>query len=182
VGQDPSEIRQDIERTRAEMGDTVEALSYKTDVKSRARDSVTDKVDTVKSKMGMASSKVGDATSKVGDATPSGEDVKQGARRAAGIAQENPIGLALGAVAIGFVAGLAVPATRVEDERLGPVADQVKDKAKETGQEAMERGKQVAQEAAQSAKETAQQSGQEQADQLKQSAQQSAQDVSSSSP
>jgi hypothetical protein len=172
VGQDPSEIRQDIERTRAEMGDTVEALSYKTDVKSRAKDSISDKVDTVKSKVGLAGSKVGDAT-------PSGEDVKQGARRAAGIAQENPIGLALGAAAVGFVAGLAVPSTRVEDERIGPVADQVKDKARETGQEAMERGKQVAQEAAQSAKETAQQSGQEHADELKQSAKQSAQEVSS---
>ncbi len=164
MGQEPSEIRQDIEQTRAEMGDTVEALSYKTDVKARAKDSISDKVDTVKSKVGLAGSNVSDAT-------PSGEEVKQAARRAVGIAQENPIGLALGAVAIGFVAGLAVPSTRVEDERLGPVADQVKDKAKDTGQEAMERGKQVAQEAAQSAKETAQQSGHEHAEQLKQSAQ-----------
>jgi hypothetical protein len=173
MGQDPGEIRQDIEQTRAEMGDTVEALSYKTDVKARAKDSIADKVDTVKSKVGLAGSKVGDAT-------PSGEDVKQGARRAAGLAQENPIGLALGAVAVGFVAGLAVPSTRVEDERIGPLADQVKDKARETGQEAMERGKEVAQEAAQSAKETAQQSGQEHAEQLKQSAQESAQEVSRS--
>jgi gas vesicle protein len=170
MGQDPREIRQDIEQTRAEMGDTVEALSYKSDVKARTKDSITDKVDTVKSKIGLT-------TSTVRDATPGGTDVKQGARRAAGIAQENPIGLAFGAVAVGFIVGLVVPSTRVEDERIGPVADQVKDKAKETGQEAMERGKEVAQEAAQSAKETAQQSGQEHAEQLKQSAQQSAQEV-----
>jgi hypothetical protein len=167
MGQDPGEIRQDIEVTRAQMGDTVEALSYKTDVKARARDSVTGKVDTVKSKVGLAGSKVSDST-------PSGEDFRQGARRAAGIAQENPIGLALGAVAVGFVAGLLVPATRVEDEKLGEVSDQVIEKAKETGEEAMERGKEVAQQATQSAKETAQQSGQEHAEQLKQSAQQSA--------
>jgi gas vesicle protein len=174
MGQDPREIRQDIEHTRAEMGDTIEALSYKTDVKSRAKDSVSDKVETVKSKVGLASSKVSDAT-------PSGEDVKQGAQRAAGVAQENPLGLAMGAVAIGFIAGLAVPTTRVEDERIGPVADQVKDKAKETGQEAMERGKQVAQDAAQSAKETAQQSGAEHAEQLRDTAQQNAQEVGSGS-
>jgi hypothetical protein len=167
MGQDPGEIRQDIEVTRAQMGDTVEALSYKTDVKARARDSVTGKVDTVKSKVGLAGSKVSDST-------PSGEDFRQGVRRAAGIAQENPIGLALGAVAVGFVAGLLVPATRVEDEKLGEVSDQVIEKAKETGEEAMERGKEVAQQATQSAKETAQQSGQEHAEQLKQSAQQSA--------
>ena len=119
MGQDPGEIRQDIERTREQMGDTVEALSYKTDVKARAKDSITDRVDSVKSRVGLTGSKVSDAT-------PSGEDVKQGARRAKGIAEENPLGLAIGAVAVGFIAGLAVPATRVEDERLGPVADQVR--------------------------------------------------------
>jgi hypothetical protein len=155
------------------MGDTVDALSYKTDVGARARDSVSDKVESVKSKLGAGGSRVSDAA-------PSGEDVKQGARRAAGIAQENPIGLALGGVAVGFVLGLLVPSTWVEDERVGPLADQVKEQARETGQEALDRGKQVAQEVAESAKETAQQSGQENADQLKQNAQQSAQEVSNS--
>ena len=101
MGQDPGEIRQDIERTREQMGDTVEALSYKADVKARAKDSVTDRVDSVKSRVGLAGSKVSDAA-------PSGDDVKQGARRAKGIAEENPLGLAIGAVAVGFVAGLAV--------------------------------------------------------------------------
>jgi hypothetical protein len=137
------------------MGDTVEALSYKTDVKTRAKDAVSDRVDSVKQKFGAA--------------TPDGADVKHGARRAAGIAQENPIGLAVGAVAVGFVAGLALPATRVEDERMGDLADQVKDQAAETGREALERGKQVAQDAAASAKDTAQESGREHAEQLKES-------------
>jgi gas vesicle protein len=174
MGQDPGEIRQDIEATREQMGDTVEALSYKADVKARAKDSITDRVDSVKSRVGLASSKVSDAT-------PSGGDVKQGARRAKGLAEENPLGLMIGAVAVGFIAGLAVPATRVEDERLGPMADQVKDQAKETGQEALERGKQVAHQTAQSAKETVQQSGQEHAEQLKESAAQGAREVAPSS-
>jgi gas vesicle protein len=152
------------------MGDTVEALSYKADVKARAKDSITDRVDSVKSRVGIA-------TSKVSDATPSGQDVKHGARRAKGIAEENPLGLAIGAVAVGFVAGLVVPSTRAEDERIGPMADQVKDMAKETGQEALERGKQVAEQTAQSAKETAQQAGQEHAQELKESAAQGARDA-----
>jgi len=174
MGQDPGEIRQDIEATREQMGDTVEALSYKADVKARAKDSITDRVDTVKSRVGLASSKVSDHT-------PSGDDVKQGARRAKGLAEENPLGLVIGAVAVGFIAGLAVPATRVEDERLGPMADQVKDQAKETGQEALERGKQVAQDTAQSAKETAQQSGQEHVEHLKESAAQGTREAAPSS-
>jgi gas vesicle protein len=174
MGQDPGEIRQDIERTREQMGDTVEALSYKADVKTRAKDSISDRVDSVKSRVGLAGSKVSDAT-------PSGDDVKYGARRAKGIAEENPLGLAIGAVAVGFIAGLAVPATRVEDERLGPVADQVKDQAKETGQEALDRGKEVARQTAQSAKETAQQAGQEHAEELKESASQGAREAAPSS-
>jgi hypothetical protein len=106
--------------------------------------------------------------SRVGDATPSGGDAKQSARRVLGLAQENPLGLVIGAAALGFLAGLATPSTRVEDERLGPVADQVKDKAWETGQEAMERGRQVAQEATQAAVQTAKEHGQDLAESAKQ--------------
>ena len=87
--------------------------------------------------------------------------MKQGAQRAAGVAKENPLGLAIGATAVGFVAGLLIPFTRVEDEKIGPMADQVKDKAKETGQEALERGKHVAQEAARRCTEEGRQQAQE---------------------
>jgi gas vesicle protein len=154
MGEDPSTIRQDIEQTRAEMGDTVEALGYKTDVKTRAKNAISDKV--------------GAAREKVGGATPDSGEVKHRARRVKGIAEENPLGLAIGAAAVGFVGGLLVPSTQVEDEKIGPAADQVKEKAKETGQEALERGKQVAQQAAEAAREA----GQEQADELRSSAQQ----------
>jgi ElaB/YqjD/DUF883 family membrane-anchored ribosome-binding protein len=153
MGQDPHEIRQEIEETRGQMGDTVEALGHKTDVTGRAKDAVSDRVDSVKSK--------------VTGSTPDSGQVKQGARQAAGMAQENPLGLAIGATAIGFVAGMLVPSTKIEDERIGPIADQVKEKAKETGQEAIERGKDVAQQAADSARETAQEAGREQADQMR---------------
>ena len=95
--------------------------------------------------------------------TPDSGDVKQGAQRAAGVAKENPLGLAIGATAVGFVSGMLIPSTRVEDEKIGPMADQVKDKAKETGQEALERGKHVAQDAAEVAKEEGRQHAQEMA-------------------
>jgi hypothetical protein len=113
----------------------------------------------------------------VSEATPSSGQVKQQARRTAGMARENPLGLAIGATALGFLAGLAVPSTRIEDEKLGPVADQVRDKVKETGQEALDRGKQVAQEVATTATETAKEKTQEQGQELTESAKQSAQDL-----
>jgi gas vesicle protein len=192
MGQDPDAIRQDIEQTRAEMSETVEAVGYKADVPSRAKDKVNQKVDDVKSSVSETAtrakeavvgttSRVGDAASgtaaRVGEATPTGGEAKQQAKRAVGLAKENPLGLAVGAVALGFLAGLVVPSTRVENERLGPVADQVKDKLKETGQEALDRGKQVAQEAAGSAADTARRQGREHGQDLAQSAKQNAQDV-----
>ena len=139
MGQDPSQIRQDIEHTRGEMGDTVEALGHKADVPGRAKEAVSSR-----------------------------------ASQAAGVAQENPLGLAVGAAAVGFVAGMLIPSTRIEDEKIGPMADQVKDKARETGQEALERGKEVARQTAESAKETAQEAGKEQAGELRDSTQEQA--------
>jgi hypothetical protein len=130
--------------------------------------------------------------SQVNDATPDASDVREGAQQAVGIAQENPLGLALGGVAAGFLIGMALPSTKIEDERVGPMADEVKHRALETGQEAVERGKQVAQDVAQAAgesaqdaaenvKRTAQDSGREQAEELRSSGEQQAQDLGSSS-
>jgi hypothetical protein len=166
MGQEPHEIRAEIEDTRARMGDTVEALAHKADVPTRVKESISDKTQRFRDQMS-------GTASRVGDATPGTGDVKEGARQAVGVAQENPIGLVLGGVAVGFLAGMVVPTTRVEDERVGPIADDVKDRVKQTGQEAIERGKQVAQDAAQSAVETAKEEGRQHAEQMQPSDEQS---------
>lgn len=192
MGQEPSQIREEIEETRAEMGDTVDALAYKTDVKTRVKESISDKRERL-------ISQVQGTTHKVGDATPDGQQVKEGAHQAVGVAQENPLGLAIGGLAAGFLAGMMLPSTKVEDERVGPIADQVKETAAETGQEALERGREVASQVAeqavegakeagqqamdnakevgQEAMETAKEAGQEQAEGLKDSAKEGAQEV-----
>ena len=181
MGQDPAAIREDIEQTRTEMSETVEAVGYKADVPSRAKDAVSDKVEIMKSKVSDTATRAKEAVvgtaSRASDATPSRGQVKQAGRRAAGMAKENPLGLAIGAAALGFLAGLAVPSTRVEDEKLGPVADQVKDRVKETSQEALDRGKQVAQEVASTAADTAKEQTQEQGQELAESVTQNAQDL-----
>jgi Protein of unknown function (DUF3618) len=181
MGQDPDAIRQDIEQTRTEMSETVEAVGYKADVPSRAKDAVSDKVENMKSKVSDTATRAKEAVvgtaSRAGDATPSRGQVKQAGRQAAGLAKENPLGLAIGAAALGFLAGLAVPSTRVEDEKLGPVADQVKDRVKETGQEVLDRGKQVAQEVASTAADTAKEQTQEHGQDLAESVTQNAQDL-----
>jgi ElaB/YqjD/DUF883 family membrane-anchored ribosome-binding protein len=113
MGEDPNAIRDEIADTRERMGDTIDALGYKADVKSRAKDNVSGKVDTVKERLGLAGQKASDAT-------PDVEQVKGQVRKAAGVAQENPLGLAVGAVAVGFLAGMLVPSSRVEDESSVP--------------------------------------------------------------
>jgi gas vesicle protein len=170
MGQDPSQIRQDIEQTRGQMGETVEALGYKADVPGRARNKVQEMKDKV---TGTAH----DATDRISGATPDTGEMKQGARQAVGMAQENPLGLAIGAAAVGFIAGLMVPSTQMENQRIGPVADQIKDKAQELGHEAVERGQEVVSQTVDSAKETAQQASQEQAQEMKGSAQDKAQET-----
>ena len=192
MGEEPDRIRAEIEATRAEMSETVDALGYKADVKARTKESIQEKKDSakesivgatqsVKEKIVGAGSSVGDSVSSVGgsvsDKTPDAGQVKHQAKRAVGVAQSNPLGLAIGSVAVGFIAGMLIPSTRVEDEKLGPVADDVKERAKQTGQEALEHGKQVAQDAAQSAQETVKESGQAHAQHVRDSAQDHAQEV-----
>ena len=60
MGQDPDAIRQDIAQTRSEMSETVEAVGYKADVPSRAKEAVSDKVENMKSKVSDTASSSGD--------------------------------------------------------------------------------------------------------------------------
>jgi len=185
MGEETTRIREEIEDTRDRMGDTVDQLAHKANVPGRMKESIADKRDRLKDQMQ-------GSASRVGDATPDASDVKQGARQAVGVAEENPLGLAIGGVAAGFLIGMLIPSTRIEDEKVGPMADDVKQRAAETGQEALEHGKQVAQDAAQAAtesaqeaaenvKQTVQESGREHAEELRDSGEQQARGVTSSS-
>ena len=70
------------------------------------------------------------------DGTPSKEDVKAKAQDAAQTAKDNPIAVVAGAAAAGLAAGLAVPETEIEREKLKPHAQearqQVEGKVQET--------------------------------------------------
>jgi hypothetical protein len=97
-------------RSAAVPSETVDAIGYKADVPSRAKDKVSETVDNVKNKVSDTAtrakeavvgtaSRAGDAassaTSRVGEATPSSGEVKQQAKRAVGLAQDPslPVGL-----------------------------------------------------------------------------------------
>lgn len=159
MAQGTGELRKEIEETRARVGDEVEALSYKTDVGSRLDDYVEEKKEAVTSKVVGAKDAV---TGAVGTVVPSPKRIRRAASSVGRTAQRNPLGLVLGGAAVGFVTGLLLPSTDVEDERLGELSTKVKETAVETGQEAFERGKDVAQ----SAIDTARDEGMEQSREL----------------
>jgi ElaB/YqjD/DUF883 family membrane-anchored ribosome-binding protein len=91
--QDPEQIRAEIEATRQELGDTVEALAGKADVKARVRD----KIDATKES----------AAEKLGKARESSPDsVSSVATQATTTAKQNPVpAAALGAFVGGFLLG-----------------------------------------------------------------------------
>jgi hypothetical protein len=94
---DPEEIRREIEATRQELGDTVEALAAKADVKARARE----RYATTKASM---ADKAGALRSKARETSPDG--VSSGAAQVSQKAKENPVPLGLaGMFAVGFLAG-----------------------------------------------------------------------------
>lgn len=110
---DPENIRADIEATQARMSDTAEALAYKADLPSRAREAISERVETVKGS-------VADGVASV---------------------SRNPLGIAIGAVAVGFLAGLVLPVSDLERDRVGPVGEQLTENAKSAAASAIEQGK-----------------------------------------
>jgi phage tail protein X len=205
MGKDASTIRQEIERTRTQMGDTVEALAYKTDVSARVKENVNDRVEAAKGTIGNVmdsvktalvgasenlSSTAADAGSSIGDAvgassrsgaatlsqvrdslnstiTQAGNglaqagnqlqsaDVAGKARRAVGAVQENPVGLTIAALAVGFLTGSLIPVSDEERKRVGPLRDKIADQAQAATSDLIAAGKAVALEPVTSAAATA---------------------------
>jgi Protein of unknown function (DUF3618) len=132
MGKDASEIRREIEATRDRMSDTVEALGYKADVPGRVKDALNDRVETVKGAIGG-----------VVDRLPDSGEMRDAAQRGAGIAAENPLGLAIAAAALGFLAGLMMPVSDYERKVARPLRDELLGRAQSLGNDALERGKRV---------------------------------------
>ncbi len=67
MAEDASEIRQAIERTRDDIGDTIQAIGEKADVKARAGEKLVESRDALKGSAVEATAKLGDVVQRVGD-------------------------------------------------------------------------------------------------------------------
>jgi len=162
MGKEPDDIREQIEETRDRMSETVDAIAHKADVPGRVQEAVADKVNDVKSSIAMktraARERAGDIRERVGDALPDPDEVQERTMRAVSSIAENPLGLFFGAVAVGFLVGSLLPATDIENRRLGPVSDQLKGTAQTTGTRLLKEGKAVVRDTIEAAKGAATQS------------------------
>ena len=139
---DPDEIRNDIERTRRELGQDVDALADKvspgkmaqrqTDKMRRAATRLKDRV------MGTASDVVDSTQEAVGHA---GEAVADAPRKVASAAQGNPVAAGLIAFGLGWLLSSLVPASRPErdmadkvEDAAAPLVDQARDVAMESAE------------------------------------------------
>ncbi len=89
-----------------------------------------------------------DAAAKIADKTPSTQDVKDKAHSATSSAAEHPLAVAAGAAAAGLAAGLAVPETELERQKLKPHAQQARADATNRVQDTVQQVKSGAQDAA----------------------------------
>jgi preprotein translocase subunit SecF len=104
----PEEIRQEIEQTREELGDTAAALAEKTDTKGQAKRAAQNVKDDAGEKLAdvkeTVTSKAGDAGAAAREATP--ESAAEAGQQASRLARENrTVLIALAAFVLGMLIG-----------------------------------------------------------------------------
>jgi hypothetical protein len=158
-------MRQMSERLRqmsdrmGEMGDRM------SEMRTRMGTQMGDVSSRMSGQVGDVRARFNDRMGTLGDRMPRPDDVR-GIARKVGIAAENPLGLALGAAALGFLAGLLVPVTDYEREKIGPLRDEVADKVQTVSEDVVVHGRAVIAETAQATLAAAQQSAQQHGQQL----------------
>ena len=100
---DPEVLRRDIERTREELGETVEALSHKADVKAQVAEKVDERKADLRERGDALKAKVSGARERASSAAP--DDVKRAVSQVAHTAEQRPFPAIAVAVAVGILVG-----------------------------------------------------------------------------
>jgi ElaB/YqjD/DUF883 family membrane-anchored ribosome-binding protein len=164
MDQDRDQIRQ-IEDARERVAQDVRSVAENANVVERTKETVQGKVDDAKSVM---SERVRTAREKLESARDNMQNSMQSTvenmRSNMGNMNpmENPLGMLIAGAAVGFLIGLVLPITRFESQRLGPVADDMKDRMRAAGTEVMRRGGEVIKETIDAGRQAAQSSLREQ--------------------
>ncbi|GAC1313509.1 MAG: hypothetical protein NVS2B3_15340 [Vulcanimicrobiaceae bacterium] len=118
------------------------------DTRAAVASKVSDTTSVVATKLADAKDDVSENIAGIGDAATeklerSKRATKSAALSAKGLLEKNPLGLALGSIAAGFLIGLALPVSDLERDNVGPLGEKVKDQAKQAATEIVAQGKAV---------------------------------------
>jgi hypothetical protein len=172
MGQEPDQLRADIERTRAELDRDVDALTEKVSPGRIVDRRVQRTKGTVRSWKDRVMGSAGGAAGSVGDtASNTAEGASNAVQSAAGTVQErtqgNPLAAGVIAFGVGWLASSLIPASRVEEQAGGKVrelasehGDTVAQPVKQAASDVAEQMKEPAREAAQSVQQTAREGAQ----------------------
>ncbi|HYL27967.1 MAG TPA: hypothetical protein VEW74_09050, partial [Candidatus Nitrosotalea sp.] len=82
-----------------------------------------------------------DAKESVTNAAASLPSPSEGLQSLRTLAADNPLGLAIGSIAVGFLVGLCLPVSDIERERVGRLGEQMTEQAKSAASDALAQGK-----------------------------------------
>ena len=151
----------EVDEARRRVAEDVRSVAENANVPARAKEAAQAKMDEMKSSVGdrvaQAREKLEDMRGRMQDAT------REGMRNMPMNPADNPIGMLIAGAAIGFLIGLALPVTRFESERIGPMAQDVREKARQAGTDVVRRGGEVIKETISASRDAATNSIREQA-------------------
>jgi ElaB/YqjD/DUF883 family membrane-anchored ribosome-binding protein len=127
------------------------------DVGEQAREKLGNLKERASEKFQNVKERAGELSAKVGDRTRVAYAKTR--ERVATTADEHPLELGLVCLAAGVIAGLSLPTPNAVNRVAGPTADRLRQRAKETGEEMMEKTKRVARAATTAVKEEARNQG-----------------------
>lgn len=136
---------------------TGQARDKLAEVGEQARDKFAQVKERSRETLHAAKEKVGEVTGQVQQR--SREIYDQTRDRVVSTADEYPLAVGLGCLAAGVLIALALPTPDVLNRRVGPTVDRLKDRTREAGAEAIEKGKRIVQAAAGAAQEEARKQG-----------------------
>jgi len=147
MDQERDQVRE-LEDARRRVAEDVRSVAENANVVERAKETARNKVEDVKSGVGQRVQQVRDtlqgARDTLQDRLPS--NLQLG---------DNPMGMLIAGLAVGFLIGLVLPVTRFESERIGPFAQDMKDKARQARSEVARRGSEVIKETIEATREAA---------------------------
>ena len=147
MDQERSEVRQ-VEDARERVAQDVRSVAHNANVVDRAKEQAHARVDDAKE---MVRDRVQGARDKLQSARDSVRDMATNVP----INGDNPFGMMLAGLAIGFLIGMVLPVTRFESERIGPMTDEMKNRMRAAGTEVVRRGGEVIKDTIEASKEAA---------------------------